>query len=149
MWEFLQNLNYWDWLALGTVLLILEVFGAGGYLLWAGIAAIIVGAVTFLIPGLAWTLQFPLFGVLAILTALYWWKRQRGAIASSDQPDLNHRGHELIGRTFVVQQAIVGGRGKIKVGDGVWMVTGPDADVGTRVRVTAQNGTVLSVEVTT
>lgn len=26
-----------DWLALGTVLLILEVFGAGGYLLWMGI----------------------------------------------------------------------------------------------------------------
>ena len=30
MWEFLQNLSYWDWLALGTVLLILEFFGAGG-----------------------------------------------------------------------------------------------------------------------
>ena len=39
MWEFLQHLNYWDWLALGTVLLIREVFGAGGYLLWMGIAA--------------------------------------------------------------------------------------------------------------
>ena len=71
MWEFMQHLNYWDWLALGTVLLILEVFGAGGYLLWAGIAGIIVGVLTFLIPELSWTLQLPLFGVLAILTALY------------------------------------------------------------------------------
>ena len=147
MWEFLQNLSYWDWLALGTVLLILEVFGAGGYLLWVASAAIIVGAATFLIPGLSWTLQLPLFGVLAVLTAVYWWQRQRGTVNSSDQPDLNRRGHELIGRTFVVQQAIVGGRGKIKVGDGVWMVTGPDADVGTPVRVISQNGTVLNVEV--
>ncbi|MES2869295.1 MAG: NfeD family protein [Pseudomonadota bacterium] len=149
MLEFLQNLSYWDWLALGTVLLILEVFGAGGYLLWTGIGAIIVGAVTFLIPGLGWALQLPLFGVLAILTAVYWWKRQRNSIAQGDQPELNSRGHELIGRTFVVQQAIVGGRGKIKVGDGVWMAVGPDANVGTHVRVTAQNGTVLSVEIVT
>ena len=39
MWDFLLHLSFWDWLALGTVLLILEVFGAGGYLLWMGIAA--------------------------------------------------------------------------------------------------------------
>lgn len=32
MWMFLQHLSYWDWLALGVILLILEVFGAGGYL---------------------------------------------------------------------------------------------------------------------
>ena len=36
MWDFLLHLSFWDWLALGTVLLILEVFGAGGYLLWMG-----------------------------------------------------------------------------------------------------------------
>lgn len=29
MWEYLHNLSFWDWLGLGTVLLILEVFGAG------------------------------------------------------------------------------------------------------------------------
>lgn len=149
MWEFMQNLSYWDWLALGTVLLILEVFGAGGYLLWVGIAGIIVGVVTFLIPALSWALQLPLFGILAILTAVFWWKRQRNNVASSDQPELNSRGHELIGRTFVVQQAIVEGRGKIKVGDSVWMAVGPDAEVGTPVRVTAQHGTVLSVEIVT
>jgi len=147
MWEFLQHLSYWDWLALGTVLLILEVFGAGGYLLWVGIAGLIVGVLTFLIPEMSWTLQLPLFGVLAILTAMYWWRRQRGSVESGDQPNLNRRGHELIGRTFVVQQAIVEGRGKIKVGDSVWMAVGPDAAVGTPVRVTAQNGTVLSVEI--
>ena len=147
MWEFLQHLNYWDWLALGTVLLILEVFGAGGYLLWVGLAALMVGALTFLAPGLPWTLQLPLFGVLAILTAVFWWRRQRGTGESGEQPNLNRRGHELIGRTFIVQQAIVEGRGKIKVGDSVWMAVGPDAPVGTSVRVTEQNGAVLSVEI--
>ncbi|HSX71556.1 MAG TPA: NfeD family protein, partial [Pseudomonas sp.] len=36
MIAYLQHLSFWDWLAFGTVLLILEVFGAGGYLLWIG-----------------------------------------------------------------------------------------------------------------
>ena len=39
MWDYLQNLSFWDWLAFGSVLLILEVFGVGGYLLWTGLAA--------------------------------------------------------------------------------------------------------------
>ena len=146
MWEFLQHLNYWDWLALGTALLILEVFGAGGYLLWTGIAGIIVGLVTFVIPELPWTLQLPLFGVLAILTAVFWWRRQRAAAKPSDQPGLNQRGSELQGRQFVLHEAIVGGRGKIKAGDSLWLVIGPDLPVGTPIKVVGQDGVLLKVQ---
>jgi membrane protein implicated in regulation of membrane protease activity len=146
MWTFLQHVSFWDWLALGTVLLILEVFGAGGYLLWIGMAAAAVGVLTFLIPGLSWEMQLLLFGLLSVLTALYWWKRQRSAVRASDQPTLNLRGQELIGKTFVVHEAIVGGRGKIKVADGVWMAKGPDTPVGSRVRVVGQEGVVIQVE---
>lgn len=145
MWAFMQHLSFWDWLALGTVLLILEVFGAGGYLLWVGMAAAIVGVLTFLIPDLSWEVQLLLFGLLSVLTALYWWKRQHSARAS-DQPTLNLRGQELIGKTFVVHEAIVGGRGKIKVADGVWMAKGPDTPAGSRVRVIGQEGVVIQVE---
>ena len=145
MWAFMQHLSFWDWLALGTVLLILEVFGAGGYLLWVGMAAAIVGVLTFLIPDLSWEVQLLLFGLLSVLTAWYWWKRQHSASAS-DQPTLNLRGQELIGKTFVVHEAIVGGRGKIKVADGVWMAKGPDTPAGSRVRVIGQEGVVIQVE---
>ncbi|SEM57982.1 hypothetical protein SAMN04487857_10326 [Pseudomonas sp. ok272] len=146
MWAFLQHLSYWDWLALGTVLLILEVFGAGGYLLWIGLAATAVGVLTFVMPGLSWEMQILLFGLLSILTALYWWRRQRSAVRVSDQPNLNLRGQELIGKVFPVHQAIVDGRGKIKVADGVWMAKGPDAPVGARVRVTGLDGVIIQVE---
>ncbi len=146
MWEFLQHLSFWDWLALGTLLLIFEIFGAGGYLLWVGVAAAAVGVLTYLIPSLHWTLQFVLFGVLSILTAWLWWRRQRSAARPSDQPGLNERGHDLLGKTFVVHVAIVAGRGKIKVGDSVWMATGPDSEVGTQVRVIGQDGSTLHVE---
>ncbi|MBI6617158.1 NfeD family protein [Pseudomonas corrugata] len=146
MWEFLQQMSYWDWLALGVILLILEIFGAGGYLLWIGMAAAAVGVLTFVLPQVAWEVQFLLFGLFAIATALYWWRRQRSAIRQSDQPHLNLRGQELIGKIFQVHEAIVDGRGKIKVADGVWLAKGPDLPVGTRVRVVAQEGTVLTIE---
>ncbi|MBC3349895.1 MULTISPECIES: NfeD family protein [Pseudomonas] len=146
MWAFLQQMSYWDWLALGVILLILEVFGAGGYLLWIGMAAAAVGVLTFILPQLSWEMQFLLFGLFAMATALYWWRRQRSAVRESDQPLLNLRGQELIGKTFQVHEAIIDGRGKIKVADGVWLVKGPESPVGTRVRVVAQEGAVLSVE---
>jgi membrane protein implicated in regulation of membrane protease activity len=147
MWTYLQDLSFWDWLGLGTVLLILEVFGAGGYLLWIGVAAAGVGILTYILPALSWELQFLSFAALSVLTALYWWRRQRNVQRKSDQPGLNMRGSELIGQTFVVQESIINGRGKIKVGDGVWMVVGLDAPAGDRVRVTAQDGTILHVVV--
>lgn len=145
MLDFVQHLSFWDWLALGTVLLILEVFGAGGYLLWLGIAAAAVGVITFVLPTLSWTVQMLSFAVLSLATALYWWRRQSSVARPSDQPGLNTRGQELIGRTFQVTDAIVDGRGKVKVGDGVWLARGPDAPAGSRVKVTGLDGVVLLV----
>lgn len=72
MITYLQHLSFWDWLALATLLLILEVFGAGGYLLWIGLVAVTVGALTYLFPELPWIWQFLLFGTLALLSALLW-----------------------------------------------------------------------------
>lgn len=146
MMDFLQHLSFWDWLGLGTILLILEIFGAGGYLLWIGIAAALTGIITFVAPGLDWIWQFLLFGVLSILTALYWWHHQRSAKRPSDNPGLNRRGSELVGRQFALLDAIVGGRGKIRVGDSVWLVSGPDLPSGAQVRVTGQDGVLLLVE---
>ncbi len=146
MWDSLQHLSYWNWLAIGTLLLILEVFGAGGYLLWIGLAAASVGVLTFIFPELPWALQFILFGVLSVLTAVLWWRRQRSAAKPSDQPGLNQRGSELLGRQFVLHEAIHEGRGKVKAGDSLWLVSGPDLPAGTTVRVTGQDGVILKVE---
>ena len=143
---YLQNLSFWDWLAFGTVLLILEVFGAGGYLLWIGLAAAAVGLLTYLLPDLPWAWQFFAFALLSLLTAVFWWRRQRSAAKPSDVPGLNRRGSEFLGRTFVLHEAIVGGRGKIKAGDTLWLVTGPELPAGREVRVIGQDGVLLKVE---
>ena len=146
MIEYLQHLSFWDWLAFGTVLLILEVFGAGGYLLWIGVAAAAVGVLTYLFPELPWAWQFLVFAVLSVLTAVLWWQRQRSAAKPSGAPGLNRRGSEFVGRTFVLHEAIVGGRGKIKAGDTLWLVIGTDLPAGSSVRVTGQDGVLLKVE---
>ena len=143
---YLQNLSFWDWLAFGTVLLILEVFGAGGYLLWIGLAAAAVGLLTYLLPDLPWAWQFFAFALLSLLTAVFWWRRQRSAAKPSDVPGLNRRGSEFLGRTFVLHEAIVGGRGKIRAGDTLWLVTGPELPAGREVRVIGQDGVLLKVE---
>jgi hypothetical protein len=46
----------------------------------------------------------------------------------------------------VVTQAIEGGTGKVKLGDSEWLARGADAPVGTRLKVTGHDGTMLLVE---
>jgi len=68
------------------------------------------------------------------------------SVSISDQPDLNQRGAQLIGRVLVVEEAIEGGRGKVRAGDTLWPVEGPDAPVGAHVKVVGTRGTALVVE---
>jgi len=146
MWAFLQHLSFWDWLALGTVLLILEVFGAGGYLLWIGMAAAAVGVLTFFLPGLSWEWQFLLFGLLSIVhrvvlvaTSAHGDASQRSAAPESARPGTDRQ--NLRGACSDCRRSR-----QIKVADGVWMARGPDTAIGGRVRVVGQQGAILLVE---
>ena len=58
---------------------------------------------------------------------------------------LNRRGARYVGQVFVLDEAIVNGRGKVRVGDTVWPVAGPELAKGARVRVIGVAGTVLEV----
>src|SRR5262249_33540905 len=85
-------------------------------------------------------------GLMLIADALidFVWSRQ--AALATDQPDLNQRPAQLIGRVVPLEEAIVHGRGKARIGDTVWAVEGRDARAGTQVRVVAAQGAVLHVE---
>ena len=145
MLDYLHTLSFWDWLGFGTVLLIIEVFGTGGYFLWLGLSAALIGVLTWLFPALDWRGQFVLFALLSVVSGVLWWRQQKNHPSPSEQPGLNQRGTELLGRTFNLHEAIVEGRGKIKAGDTLWLVTGPDLPSGQVVKVTAINGVILTV----
>jgi inner membrane protein len=51
----------------------------------------------------------------------------------------------LAGRIAVIEQAILGGRGRLTIGGTTWSVQGPDLPARTRVRITGMKGTVLVV----
>jgi membrane protein implicated in regulation of membrane protease activity len=72
------------------------------------------------------------------------WASRSAAV--TDQPDLNRRLAQHVGRVVVLEEAIVHGRGKARIGDTLWAVEGPEAPAGAHVRVTAAHGAVLVVE---
>jgi len=141
----LYGLGAWNWLIIAVLLLILETIIPGVHFLWFGIAAAVIGVLA-LSTGIVWQLQVLAF-VLVSVAVVFWVKRYaRPDVAISDLPDLNVRGQQYVGRSLVVEQAIEGGRGRVRVGDTLWAAEGPDVPVGTRVTVTGARGTVLVVE---
>ena len=146
--DLIARLGAWSWWVVGVILLILEIVVPGVFLLWIGLAAIAVGLISLALWDAAiwpWQVQmviFAAFSVLAILIGRSFMKRTGG----SDQPNLNRRSESLVGREATVFEAISNGRGRIKVGDTTWTVTGPDLEAGTKVRIISGSDGDLRVE---
>ncbi len=142
----LEQLDFWHWFIFAVGLLILELFAPGAFFLWMGFAAAVVGALLWLIPGMGWELQFMIFAVLSVVSIIWWRKRMDENPVVSDQPNLNRRGQQYVGRTFTLDEPIVNGLGKIHVDDSTWKIEGNDCPAGTKVKVTGVDGVILKVE---
>ncbi len=144
--ELLQGMDFWHWWVIAVVLVILEIFSPGVFFLWMGIAAGVVGVLLYAVPDISWQQQVLAFAVLSVSSiALGRMLLNRRPIAT-DQPTLNRRGEQYVGRVFTLEAPIVNGQGKISVDDSTWKINGADCAVGTRVRVTGVDGVVLLVE---
>ena len=146
MSDYFSTLLFWHWWLLGLVLVVIEMVAPGFFLLWIGLAAGVTGLVLFIVPGMGWQVQFVLFGVLALasVAAARYYVR-RNPIRSEDAT-LNRRGSQYVGHVFNLDEAIVNGVGKVKVGDGWWRAQGPDLPAGARVKVVGVDGNMLKVE---
>lgn len=145
MAELAFNPSYWHWIVLGVVFITLEAFAPGAFFLGMGVSAVLVGGGLFAIPAMGWELQVFLFAVLSVVSIFVTRRWVRHTPIESDQPLLNQRGAQYVGRHFNLSEAIVNGQGKIKVDDSIWKVSGDDLPEGSRVRVTGIDGTVLSI----
>lgn len=85
-------------------------------------------------------------GILLIADILIDFVWASPSVLKTDQPDLNRRSAQFVGRVVVVEEAIANGRGKVRIGDTLWMAEGPDAPAGADVRITAARGAALEVE---
>jgi membrane protein implicated in regulation of membrane protease activity len=140
------QLSFWHWLVLGVVLSTIEAFVPGAFFLGMGISALIVGGGLWLLPDTDWKMQLFAFAVLSAVSIIAGRKLLKHHPVVSDQPLLNQRGAQYVGRNFNLHEPIVNGDGKIRVDDSTWRVSGQDAPAGTLVRVTGVSGVVLEVE---
>ena len=146
MMAWLEHIVFWHWWILAGLLLILELTAPAFFFLWLGIAAAAVGLILMVFPSMALETQLVLFGLASIVAVLAWRKYRETRPLSTDQPNLNRRGHQYIGRVFSLSESITNGVGKVTVDDSTWKVKGPDLPAGTSIKVTGVEGVVFRVE---
>ena len=134
------------WLILAALLAITELLVPGIFLVFVAAGAAVTGVVTLIIPEFALLFQVAVF-IAATSAAVAIGRRWylKNPVASAD-PLLNDRVARLIGQVVTVVEPIAAGKGKVRVGDGEWLASGPDTPVGSHVRIIGASGTSLIVE---
>ncbi len=137
---------FWYWWVIGFILLVLEILTPGYFFMWMAASGFLTGAIVLLLPATDMNMQILIFSVLSVVAIIAWKFYGKRHPTESDQPLLNKRGVQYIGRIFNLYQPIKNGEGKIKVDDSIWKVHGEDCDINSRVKVVAIRGTVFDVE---
>jgi len=128
---------FWSWLAVGALLLALEVSTGSGYLLWPAASAGVVGLLTLALH-LGFPLEAVIFAVLTIATTvvarIYWPPRK-----PAHGHDINDRGARLIGKIGETVGIFAAGQGRVFVDGCEWTAELADDAAGpppgARVRV--------------
>ena len=145
MAQMFTTLGSWNWLIFGFIMMALELAAPGVFMFWLGLAALLVGLVSFVFDP-SWQTQLILFSVFAV-AAVPLWRRFALTSTSKSNPFLNRRTDALVGREFTLEKPIVDGNGTVRIDDTVWRVAGPDAPAGSRVRVVRADGASLTVAI--
>ena len=147
--DWLNQIHFWYWLIAAVVMIILEMIVPAAWFLWMGVSAFVVGLLLYFIPSMPLLIQVVIFGVLSVVSLLLYKRYQKSNPTEKDEPSLNRRGEQYIGRIFTLQEPIVNGVGKVRVDDTTWKVRGMDMPAGMKVRVMSVDGTVFNVEAET
>ena len=145
MTEMFTTLGTWNWLIFGFILMALEVAAPGIFLFWLGLAALLVGLLSFAIHP-SWQTQLLMFAVFAAAAVPIWRRLARSDTSvSASNPFLNRRADALVGRVFTLEKPIIDGWGTVRIDDTIWRVAGPDAPAGSRVKIVQADGANLTV----
>lgn len=129
------------WVAIGLVLLGLEIFCPGAFMMWLGIAAIGTGLAELLIDA-DFAMQVVIFATLAAASITV------GLRLRKPSHRLNTQTAGLVGRPATAL-SFTGRNGRVRLGDSDWAArvpTGVDPpEPGARLRVDGVDGTVLVV----
>ena len=145
MTEIFSTLGTWNWLIFGFILMALELLAPGVFLFWLGLAALLVGLLSFAINP-SWQMQLLMFAVFAAAAVPLWRRlaKSEGSVSKSN-PFLNRRTEALVGRVFTLEKPIIDGSGTVRIDDTIWRVVGPDTPAGNRVKIVQADGASLTV----
>ncbi|NCN85277.1 MAG: NfeD family protein [Sphingomonadales bacterium] len=133
------------WLGLAALLALAELFVPGVFLIWVAAAAAVTGILSLFID-LTFAGQLTLFGLSTIIAVLGGRRWYLTHIVESENPLLNNRSAQLVGRIVTVVETISATSGRVKVGDGEWPAKGPKMEKGTIAKVAEVEGGVLRLE---
>ena len=139
-------IDFWHWWILAVILVTIEILVPSFFALWMAIAAFLTGLALLLMPQLGWEFQLLLFAVLSVFSIVMWRHYYLKNPIESDEPTLNRRGEQYIGRVLTLQSPIIDGIGKIRLDDSIWKIEGPDCEAGKKVRLVGLDNVVFRVE---
>src|ERR1700750_273531 len=106
MAEMFTTLGTWNWLIFGFILMALELAAPGVFLFWLGLAALLVGLVSFVIHP-SWQTQLLRSALFAPIAAPVCRRLAKSnSTASASTPFLNRRADALVGRVFTLEKPI-------------------------------------------
>ncbi len=134
------------WFIIGAILIFLELIVPGVFLVWLGIAAVILGAILSFVT-MGTTMQILLFAILSVITVLIGVKFYKGKDRDITSNALNQvRGAEYVGKIYTLTAEVKNGEGRLPLGDSVWGIQGEDLPAGSKIKITKVSGNTLNFE---
>ncbi len=145
LFTFLEGISPWWWVSFGLLLMALEMVVVSFFLIWPGLAAIIMAVLLWIIPTMPGPIQVSAFAILAIAITFV----GRRFFQPSEEPEtsLNQRTKQIIGKKARVTDFDLG-EGHVEIEGLRWAATWPEgqsAKPGDVVKILAAEG--MSVEV--
>ena len=141
----------WHWVVFGVVLMLSELALASFFILWFGVAAILVGVLLFFMPNIDLNWQIFIWTVASALLAFFWFKYLKPLSIDKTKAGLSREA--IVGEVGQVISAPSGDRrGQLRfpapiLGSDEWTIISQDTLMeGDRVRVKDVSGNSLVVE---
>ena len=146
---FFNTWGFWSWLSIGVLLMIAELIVPGTFIIWFGFGAVLTGLIFLIFEGLSISMQIFIFVIMSLIS-LAFGIRVYDKIFGPTKEKGNETpvgAQRYIGKTFIVSEAIQNGKGKVTVGDTVWLARSKHKIAkDTEVVVIGVDGTQLLVE---
>jgi len=144
-----MNIEWWQWAVAGIVLILAELAVPSFFLIWFGIAGLVMAGVLLIAPGLSFTAQLALWTALSLLMVALWFRVFKPGFHKTR---IGTADGEVLGEVGLLVGAVAPfKRGKVRfqrpvLGSDEWVCLAETAiAAGERVRVVAVEGSFLKV----